>query len=268
MDYLTSCLGGFVAAFFVLGVSSAQTITSAAGAVAPLSALGASARAEALGDAFVGLADDPSAVFFNPAGLSQLRAADFSLNHNSYLAGSFEETLLFGLPAGSLGGFAGALQYVNWGGLDQRDAFGVPQGTFTDGDAAFSLGWGASFAPGLSFGVALRGVQQKIIDSLYTGLTGDLGLLLAPYPNVRLGLSYSGLGTQLEGFAPAQDLRLGLSTILYLGRGNGPENPFGGGLGTQWGEPYPRGFGRDDRKELFPPSGISRRRSVITKSAV
>lgn len=185
----------------------------------PLSALGASARAEALGDAFVGLSDDPSAVFFNPAGLSQLRAAGLSLNHNSYLAGSFEETLLFGLPAGSWGGFAGALQYVNWGGLDQRDAFGVSQGTFTDGDVAFSLGWGATLAPGFSFGAGLQGVQQKIIDSLYTQLSGNLGLLLVPAPNFRLGLSYSGLGTPLAGFTQAQDLRLGLSLVLELGGG-------------------------------------------------
>ena len=196
-----------------------QTITSAAGSATPLSALGASARADALGDAFAGLADDPSAIFFNPAGLSQLRAAGLSINHNSYLAGSFEETLLFGLPAGNLGGFAGALQYISWGGLDKRDALGVSEGIFNDGDVAFSLGWGATFAPGLSFGTALHGVQQKIIDSLYNEISGDLGLLFIPNPNFRMGLSYTGLGTDLAGFTPAQDLKLGISAVLNLGRG-------------------------------------------------
>lgn len=196
-----------------------QTVLSGAGSVTPLSALGASARADALGDAFTGLADDPSALFFNSAGLSQLRASSLSINHNSYLAGSFEETLLFGLPAGPLGGFAGALQYVAWGGLDQRDPYGVSQGTFSDGDVALGLGWGAALLKDFSLGLAIHGIQQKIVDSLYGQLTVDLGLLFAPFPDLQMGLSYSGLGTDLTGYASAQALHLGLSALLKLGEG-------------------------------------------------
>jgi len=213
--------GVLISALWLAGIVplTAQTVASGAGWVTPLSALGASARVDALGDAFVGLADDPSALFFNSAGLSQLKASSLSINHNSYLAGSFEETLLLGLPAGSLGGFAAALQYVTWGRIDKRDADGVPQGSFTDSDAAFSVGWGLPVADGLSVGSALHGSQQKIVDSLYTGLSGDVGLLWVPQPNLRVGLAYTGLGTTMAGFKPAQDLHLGLSTLLGLGRG-------------------------------------------------
>ncbi|HVZ80915.1 MAG TPA: tetratricopeptide repeat protein [bacterium] len=197
----------------------AQTVLPAASRVTPLSALGASARADALGGAMTGLADDPSAIFFDPAGLSQLRSAELSINHNSYLADSFEETILFGLPTPPLGGFGGALQYVSWGGLDKRDANGVSQGSFADSDVAFTLGWGLPVTPDLAVGIALSGVQQKIIDSLYTGLTGDLGVLWRPAPGFRLGLTYSGLGTVLAGHVPAQDLRLGTSLLLPIAQG-------------------------------------------------
>ena len=196
-----------------------QTVSSGAGLVTPLTALGASARADALGDALAGLADDPSAIFFNAAGLSQLTAAGLSINHNSYLAGSFEETLLFGLPVGPLGGFAGAVQYVSWGNLDARDPNGVYQGTFADSDAAFSLGWGTAVARDLSLGIALHGFEQKIVEALYTGLSADLGVLWNPIPLLRSGLTYSGLGTDLAGFTPAQDLRLGFSMNLSLTKG-------------------------------------------------
>jgi hypothetical protein len=186
--------------------------------VTPLSALGASARVDALGGTWVGLADDPSALFYNAAGLSKLKAASLSLNHNSYLAGSFEETLLFGLPLGAWGGFAAALQYVSWGGLDARDINGVSQGTFADGDAAFSLGWGVALGDRISVGAALHGIQQKIIDSLDTGFSGDLGILWTPDPRFQLGLSYTGLGTSWAGFNPAQDLRFGMAFQLDLGK--------------------------------------------------
>ena len=194
----------------------------------PLSALGAAARVDALGGALVGLADDPSALFYNAAGLSQLKAVSLSLNHNSYLAGSFEETLLFGLPLGAWGGFAAALQYVSWGGLDARDVNGVSEGSFADGDAAFSLGWGLGVADQLSVGAALRGIQQKIIDSLDTGFSGDLGILWTPDPRFQMGLSYTGLGSSWAGFGPAQDLRFGLALKLDLGKDAVLEEPLAG----------------------------------------
>jgi hypothetical protein len=119
------CLwGGGLSLFFLSGQAGGQTVSSNAALVTPLSALGASARADAMGDAFTGLADDDSALFFNSAGLSNLPNARISLNHNSYLGSTFEETLLVGLPAGELGGFAGTLQYVFWGALDARDSSG------------------------------------------------------------------------------------------------------------------------------------------------
>src|SRR5208282_3192831 len=111
---------------------------------------------------------------FNSAGLSGLDHAQLSLNHNSYLGGSFEETLLVGVPAGDWGGFAGAVQYVFWGNLDGRDAYGVPLGTFADSDVALSLGWGREWAKGFSLGLAVQGTQQKVVDTLYTSLSCDL----------------------------------------------------------------------------------------------
>ncbi len=206
---------GFNAFFYALCVfviqsifpdfSFSQTISSTAALVTPLSALGASARADAMGSAFTGVADDSSALFFNSAGLSGLNNAQLSLNHNSYLGGSFEETLLVGLPAGDLGGFAGAIQSVFWGSLDERNALGVELGNFQDNDVALSLGWGKEWAKGFSIGVALLGTQQKIVDSLYDSLSGQVGLLWRPIPDLRLGLVYSGFGTAVASQALVTD---------------------------------------------------------------
>ncbi len=214
------CLLAFLGAIVVIGVNPgySQASASNAGLVTPLTALGASARTDALGSAFTGVADDPSALFFNSAGLAGLDHAQLSLNHNSYLGGAFEETLLLGLPAGNGGGFAGAVQYVFWGSLDARDTSGVQEGTFSDNDVALSFGWAREWAKGFSLGVALHGTQQKVMDSIYSSFSGDLGALWVPAPDWRLGLAYSGLGTPVAGQSLATDLKGGFSYRFKLSR--------------------------------------------------
>jgi tetratricopeptide (TPR) repeat protein len=198
-------------------VFSQTAVTSTASLVTPLTSLGASARTDALGGAFTGIADDPSALFFNSAGLSGLQGARISLNHNSYLAGTFEETLLVGLPAGDLGGFAGAIQYVFWGALDERDAFGVNQGTSDDSDIALSLGWGKALSQNFSIGAAVYGTQQKIVETLYSSLSGQAGLLWIPWKDFRAGLVYTGFGTPVSGQSLASDLKGGVSNLFRWG---------------------------------------------------
>src|ERR1700734_2571980 len=77
-------LGALVVILFSFNPGFSQTmIYSAASTAVPLDYLEGSARDLALGSAFVGIADDSSAIFFNSAGLSGLQNPEVSLNHNS-----------------------------------------------------------------------------------------------------------------------------------------------------------------------------------------
>ena len=200
---------------YALSLSFAQTVTGTAGLAAPLDNLQGSARDLAMGSAFVGVADDSSALFFNPAGLSGLKNPEVALHHNSYLAGTFQEILCAGFPAGDAGGLAFALDYVGWGSLDLRDSSGTAQGTFDDSDIGFTAGWGKEWLPGFSGGLALRGLQQKVVDDLYTSLAGDAGLLWQPRKNLRLGFSYLNFGTPVDGSPLAGELKGGGSSLCF-----------------------------------------------------
>ncbi|HTC22011.1 MAG TPA: hypothetical protein VK859_14235, partial [bacterium] len=203
--------------FFVdVGWGQTVTVTGTAALAAPLDNLQGSARDLAMGSAFVGVADDSSALFFNPAGLSGLQSPELALHHNSYLAGTFQETLCAGFPAGDAGGLAFALDYVGWGSLDLRDNSGAAEGSFEDSDIGFTAGWGREWLPGFSAGLALRGLQQKVVDDLYTSLAGDAGLLWLPQKNLRLGLSYLNFGTPVAGSSLAGELKGGGSCLLQL----------------------------------------------------
>ena len=210
------CLPVSLLTFLFFTNSFAQTVTGTASLAAPLENLEGSARDLALGSAFVGVADDTSALFFNPAGLSGLKSSDIALHHNSYLAGTFQETLTAGFPAGSLGGLAFALDYVGWGSLDLRDAYGASEGSFNDSDVGFTAGWGMEWFPGFSVGLAVRGLQQKVVNDLYSSLAGDAGLLWLPQKNLRLGISYLNFGTPVAGSALAGELNGGGSVLFGL----------------------------------------------------
>jgi hypothetical protein len=195
----------------------AQTVTQAASLAAPLENLEGSARDMAIGTAFVGVADDTSALYFNPAGLSGLQSPEIALHHNSYLAGTFQETLSAGFPAGNRGGLAFSLDYVGWGTLDLRDAFGASQGSYSDSDVGFTAGWGMEILPGFSGGLAMRGLQQKVVNDLYTSLAGDMGVLWRLGKNLRLGMSYLNLGTSVAGSQLSGDWKAGGSYLFNFG---------------------------------------------------
>ena len=131
------------------------------------------------------MADDPSAIFFNSAGLSGLPNARLSLNHNSYLGGSFEETFLVGLPPEHrLADATGPVSLANFakddwimpstqGFLIQacRDAGFEPRIVSTTSDplAARGLitrGLGVGWVPGLLIddysGVAIRPIKDPM----------------------------------------------------------------------------------------------------------
>ena len=204
--------------FLSFHIARGQTVTSAASLAAPLENLEGSARDLSMGSAFVGVADDLSSLFFNTAGLSCLQRSEVALHHNSYLAGTFQETLTAGFPVGDMGGIAFALDYINWGTLDLRDSFGQSQGSYNDSDVGFTAGWGKEWAKGFSTGLSLRALQQKVVNDLYTSLAGDLGLLWSPVQDLRLGASYLNLGTPVAGSSLSQELLLGSSLKLAFSR--------------------------------------------------
>ena len=195
----------------------AQTVYNTASLAVPLVNLEGSARDLAMGSAFVGVADDASAVFFNPAGLTALKNPEIALHHNSYLAGTFQETLNAGFPAGDAGGIAFALDYIGWGNLDLRDAVGTAQGSYADSDIGFTAAWGKEWLGGFSVGLALRGVQQKVVNDLYASLSGDIGILWQPAPRLRLGAAALNLGPPVAGSSLASQFNGGGSYLWVLG---------------------------------------------------
>src|SRR5438128_9985999 len=66
--------------------------------------IGIGARAVGLGESFVAVANDPSAIFWNPAGLASMQRQEVELNHVSWPGDVNYEHLAYVLPVRRLGG--------------------------------------------------------------------------------------------------------------------------------------------------------------------
>ena len=69
--------------------------------------IGVGARAVGLGEAFVAVANDPSAIYWNPAGLASMQRAEVSLSHTEWPADIRYEHLVYVMPVRKLGGSLG-----------------------------------------------------------------------------------------------------------------------------------------------------------------
>lgn len=184
---------------------------SVAGLANPLENNGIGARALAMGSAFVGVADDPSALYWNPGGLSSLQHTEIELDNNFWLAGINQETAVLTLPLQELGVAAASINYVNYGSLPGYDANGAQTANYSANDYGFGLGWGREIAGGLSGGVTLNGNTQAVGSTNYSNLSLNLGALWHPWEDWSVGLAYDNLGTPVAGYAEAGALRGGAS---------------------------------------------------------
>jgi hypothetical protein len=202
------------ALFLLAGSASAQTTNNAiSSTTASWVELAASARVEALGEAFVAVADNVDSLNVNPAGLGRLNEDQISLTHNSYIQGADIEQGLVGFNVGP-GNVGIGLTYGNFGSVQQYSVVGgspVANGSYEPSVWKANIGFGLPLLTDLYAGIS----GEYLLDSIYTnqlsGFGGSAGLLLAPKGSgLGLGLSLLDLGT-VNGVAIPTELRAGAS---------------------------------------------------------
>jgi hypothetical protein len=138
--------------------TSAQAINSKAGTAAyTFLKTGIGAKAQAMGGAFVGLADDATAIFYNPAGLTAqseeglvidellntpLQSTPlnrFSASYLNYLSDFQYGFLGYAREIDSASAVGASVSYQNYGTFTRLDASGLEHGTFGASDFAFGL---------------------------------------------------------------------------------------------------------------------------------
>ncbi len=162
--------------------------------------IGVGSRSASMGDAFVAIANDASALYWNPAGLVQFNQDQVIFSHNKWVVDINHD-------------FLGAVYH-----LDGTNAFGVavtslstqdmpvttefaPFGTgeyFSYGDLAFAVTYSRKMTDKFSFGGTVRYIEETLDKLKMRGVMIDLGTYYwTGLGSTRFAVTVSNFGNQL-----------------------------------------------------------------------
>jgi hypothetical protein len=176
--------------------------------------LGVGARPMGLGSAYVAIADDPTALYWNPAGLAGIRSTQITAMHNQWMQDFRQEYAAVGLPLGkgSLGfsfqGFYSAEE------LEGRDEVGNFTHNFGFNDIAMTAAYGRTITTGLDGGLAVRYIREMIDEENASTFAFDLG---GRYRLGESGLSLGAAAQNIGGDATFVSEPFSLPMTLRLG---------------------------------------------------
>ena len=154
---------------------------------------GVGARALAMGGAFVAVADDTTAVYWNPAGLAQLNDTRIG-GMSTDLFGTGNTHQFVGVTT-TIAGFGLGLGWDRYAfSGQQNDASGTPTGALNANASAFSLTLATSVMDMAKVGVNVKYYMGSILDNQASGFGLDLGLLINLGDMFTIGVDATDLG--------------------------------------------------------------------------
>jgi opacity protein-like surface antigen len=232
--------GLVLAALFVaMGITHAQVSTSAV----PFLLIAPNSRASGMGEAGAALADDASALFWNPAGLAFQRGQEISISHANWLpqfqlSDLFIDYLVYRRSMPELDGtLAASVTYLNLGEFTRTENDPTPLETFKAYEFAVTVGYATMLTENLGVGVNGRFIHSRLAPfgtaeekgrGIASGFSFDVGFLYKPRTleipltgldignRFSVGLNLSNIGPALTYIDKAQadplptNFRLGL----------------------------------------------------------
>ena len=177
--------------------------------------IGPGARVDSLGGAFGAIADDVTAIYWNPAGLSQLTATSVSGTHTVWLADTRYNFLAVATPIEKVGTLGASVTFLSVPDMEIT-TLAKPDGTglwFSAWDAAVSLAYSRQlYEKGsgvkLSLGLNAKYIHQQIHRENARGMAVDVGTLYhTGWRSLRIGMCFSNFGSEMRFGGP--DLQAG-----------------------------------------------------------
>jgi hypothetical protein len=191
------------------------------------------ARTAALGQTFVGIADDINCLFYNPAGLAQIKNMEIPVAQNYYMEDVNQQYIGFAVNlrnvrtdnVGSMGTLAANYMTIQTGNITSRDDNGVAGAPFQATDQLITIGYGKSVyespeVGNIMVGASMKMFSEDIQNSSMQGEAFDFGTLWKiPGESVFVGLAVENEGSPnsfiSESFNLPTVVKLGISGGMF-----------------------------------------------------
>ena len=168
---------------------------------APFLSIGQSARAIGMGSAFVGVVNDVSSIYWNPAGLTKTQGVNVTFDHTLWIADIKYNYLAASYNLGDLGTIGFSYTGSDIGEMNVT-TISKPEGTgetFTSTQAAFSLAYAIQLTENFSIGFSPKFIFESIWRMNASAFALDLGVqYVTPFDDAILAMTISNFGSSMQ----------------------------------------------------------------------
>ena len=183
--------------FVCVNINFAQNVTKVGTTSAKFLAIPVGARATSMGTAFVSVADDATATYWNPGALDMINRTEVYISHSEWFGGlSFDFGSLV-YPLGLNGSFGTVgISYTSMRMPEEQvttvdDPEGEFSGTFDAGSYAIGISYSKSLTDRFAIGGTAKLINETIYNSKASGLALDIGTFYkTPLKGIRTWSQY------------------------------------------------------------------------------
>jgi long-subunit fatty acid transport protein len=163
--------------------------------------IGVGARGLAMGEAYAAVATDASAIFWNPAGIANIKNGDFFAGYTNWPADINLYSAAFAKKT-SIGHIGLMFTTLNTGNMNRttfRDPDGNYSGTFSFEDWAGGVTYARYLTDRFAFGSNIKILHEKLADWNKTGWAVDIGTYYETgFKSLRIGLAIMNFGPDMK----------------------------------------------------------------------
>ncbi len=195
-----------IAFFMILSITANADEFSKSGSVgAQFLKIGVGARYHGMGEASVASVNDVYALYWNPAGMTNINSSQMAITHINYLADISLNYIAYAKRVEGIGVFGAAITMLSMEDLeittvDEEDGTG---NFYSASSWAFQIGYARNLTANFSFGGSFKVIGEKIYRETASGFAFDFGTLLyTGFRSLRLGMNISNMGPGMKFDGP------------------------------------------------------------------
>jgi hypothetical protein len=184
-----------------LPIQAQQSVTKVGTTAAGFLAIDVGPRATAMGGAYVSLANDATAMYWNPAGIARINGFQASFSNTNWIADLGFNFAGIVMNFGNLGTLGINATFISMDQMERTTEF-QPDGTgefFDAGSFAVGLSYARNLTEQFAIGFNAKYIAERIYHCNANGFALDVGALFdTHFQGITLGMSISNYGTKMR----------------------------------------------------------------------